>query len=237
MKKYYFLLVLLFSLKSWAQCDISLINSDAWTIVYTDSEWSADYLGEFAIDGDPDSIWHTGSGVSYPHEIQVDLGAEYPVSGIGILPRQSPPNAKAKDHEIFLSNDGISWLVQGGGTFNYVDDSDTALKQSTFHAIDARYLKIIGLSGYADDYMAIAELEVYQDLLCSPTGQNNQLITFEEITDKGTEDGPFEVIASSNYGLDLTFEIVSGPASVNNNIITLTGAPGVVELKAIQAGN
>ena len=100
MKKNYFLFVLLLSIQSWAQCDISLIDSNSWTVVYTDSEWSADYLGEFAIDGDPTSIWHTASGIPYPHEIQVDLGAEYPISGIGILPRQSPTNAKVKDHEI-----------------------------------------------------------------------------------------------------------------------------------------
>ena len=85
--------------------------------------------------------------------------------------------------------------------------------------------------------MGIAELEVYQDLVCSPTGQNNQLITFDEILDKGTEDDPFEVIASSNYGLDLTFEIVSGPAYINDNTITLTGDPGIVEVRALHAGN
>ena len=237
MKKIYFLVVLLSNIQLWAQCDILPVNSDSWSILYTDSEWSADYLGEFAIDGDPATIWHTGSGVPYPHEIQVDLGAEYPVSGIGILPRQNPTNAKVKAHEIFLSSDGINWLVQGGGVFNYSDENDIALKQSTFHAIEARYIKILGLSGYADDYMGIAELEVYQDLVCSPTGQNNQLITFDEILDKGTEDDPFEVIASSNYGLDLTFEIVSGPASINDNTITLTGDPGIVEVRALQAGN
>ena len=69
MKKKYFLFVLLLSIQSWAQCDISLIDSNSWTVVYTDSEWSADYLGEFAIDGDPTSIWHTASGIPYPHEI------------------------------------------------------------------------------------------------------------------------------------------------------------------------
>ena len=58
MKKNYFLFVLLLSIQSWAQCDISLIDSNSWTVVYTDSEWSADYLGEFAIDGDPASICH-----------------------------------------------------------------------------------------------------------------------------------------------------------------------------------
>ena len=39
--------VLLLSIQSWAQCDISPISSDSWTVVYTDSEWSAD--GYFAI--------------------------------------------------------------------------------------------------------------------------------------------------------------------------------------------
>jgi len=237
MKKFYFLFAFLMSLHLSAQCDLTSINNNPWSVIYTSSEWSADYLGEFAIDGDPSTIWHTGNGVPYPHEIQVDLGDVFPVSGIGMLPRQSPANAKASQHEIYLSTDGVSWKVQGGGTFFYSDQNDISLKQSTFHSIDAKYIKIVGLTGYTDDYMGIAELEVYQDLVCDPTGQDNQLITFEEILDKGSDDSPFDVFATANTGLDLTFEIVSGPASVSGNTVTLTGDPGIVEIKALQGGN
>ena len=237
MKKIYFLFVFFMSLHISAQCDLTLIDNSSWSVIYTDSEWSNDYSGDLAIDNDTGTLWHTGSGEVYPHEIHIDLGAVYPVSGIGMLPRQSPTNAKAEQHETYLSLDGVIWKIQGGGVFNYIDNNDTALKQSTFHSIDARYVKLVGLSGYSDDYMGIAELEVYQDLVCSPTGQNNQLITFEEILDKGTEDAPFDINATVNSGLNITFEIVSGPASINGNTVTLSGDPGIVEIKALQAGN
>lgn len=237
MKKIYLLIVFFISLQLSAQCDLTLIDNSSWSVIYTDSEWSADYQGDFAIDNDTATLWHTGSGVPYPHEIQIDLGASYPLSGIGILPRQAPTNAKVEQIEIYLSLDGTTWDVQGGEMFFYADENDIALRQSTFHSIDARYVKIVGLTGYSDDFMGIAELEVYQDLVCSPTGQNNQLITFEEILDKGTEDEPFEVNAYASSGLSVDYEIVSGPATVVGNIVTLTGDPGIVEIKAIQEGD
>ena len=84
MKKYYFLFVLLLSIQMAAQCDLTNINNGSWTVTYTDSEWSGDYVGENAIDGDPNTLRHSGQGVPYPHEIQIDLGANYPVSGIGM---------------------------------------------------------------------------------------------------------------------------------------------------------
>jgi len=237
MKNIYILLVLLLSFQLNAQCDITSIDNSSWVVTYTDSEWSGDYIGDYAIDGDINTLWHTGQGVPYPHEIHVDLGANYPVSGIGMLPRQNPTNAKAVDHEIYLSNDGTNWTIQGGGFFTYSGANDIDLKQSTFYSIDARYVRLVGLSGYADENMGIAELEIYQDLVCSPTGQTNQVISFDEILDHGTEDDPFDVFATSTSGLDVSFEIVSGPASVNGNTITLTGDAGIVEVKAEQAGD
>jgi hypothetical protein len=220
-----------------AQCDITPVANTLWTVTFTDSEWSIDYTGSLAIDGDTATLWHSGENVPYPHEIQVDLGANYPISGIGMLPRQSPTNAKALDHEVYLSNDGTNWTIQGGGTFMYVDGNDVSLKQSTFHSIDARYVRLVGLTGYNTSSMGVAELEVYQDLVCTPTGQNNQLITFEEIPDKGTESDPFDVTATSSAGLNVSYEIVSGPAVVNGNTITLTGSPGIVEVRAFQPGD
>ena len=237
MKKIYLLFVFFMSLHISAQCDLTLIDNSSWSVTYTDSEWSPDYSGDLAIDNDTATLWHSGQGLAYPHEIQIDLGAVYPVSGIGMLPRQSPTNAKAEQHEIYLSTDGVTWEIEGGGVFSFIDNNDIGLKQSTFQSIDARYVKLVGLTGYSDENMGIAELEVYQDLVCSPTGQNNQLISFEEIFDKGTEDDPFDIIASASTGLDLTFEIVSGPASISGTTVTLTGSPGIVEIKALQAGN
>ena len=64
-----------------------------------------------------------------------------------------------------------------------------------------------------------------------------QTITFNPIADKLTTEGPFAVAGSATSGLPVTFSILSGPASINNNIITLSGQEGTVIIKASQVGN
>lgn len=64
-----------------------------------------------------------------------------------------------------------------------------------------------------------------------------QAISFPQIPPHLTSDAPFELQATATSGLTVLFEVVSGPATVNGNILTLTGAPGEVTIKATQPGN
>ncbi|WP_178372175.1 MBG domain-containing protein [Chitinophaga jiangningensis] len=64
--------------------------------------------------------------------------------------------------------------------------------------------------------------------------QAQQTMSFPPITDKTYGDAAFTPSASVNTGLPLVFT-VSGPATVNNNIITITGA-GTITVTATQAG-
>jgi len=64
-----------------------------------------------------------------------------------------------------------------------------------------------------------------------------QYITFNPLPDHLSTDAPFEVNAISNQGLDIVFEISSGPASIEGNLITLTGEAGMVSVTASQPGN
>lgn len=72
----------------------------------------------------------------------------------------------------------------------------------------------------------------------SSSGSNaaKQTLIFNEITDKTFGATPFTISATASSGLPITFSIVSGPATISGNIITLTGA-GIVVVKASQAGN
>ena len=54
--------------------------------------------------------------------------------------------------------------------------------------------------------------------------------------DKATTDGPFDISATVDTGFELSYE-VSGPASVNDNTITLNGTEGEVTVTVSQAGN
>ncbi|MDX2283207.1 MAG: PKD domain-containing protein [Bacteroidia bacterium] len=65
----------------------------------------------------------------------------------------------------------------------------------------------------------------------------NQTIAFDAIPNKLTTDAPFAVNAAATSGLPASFSIVSGPATVSGNTVTLTGGPGTVTVRASQAGN
>ncbi len=64
----------------------------------------------------------------------------------------------------------------------------------------------------------------------------SQTISFTPITNKNYGDAPFTVSASSSAGLGINYSIVSGPAYVSGNTVTITGA-GTVTVKASQPGN
>lgn len=50
-------------------------------------------------------------------------------------------------------------------------------------------------------------------------------------------DPPFAVTATASSGLTCTLSILSGPATILNGVVTLTGALGDVVIRATQAGN
>jgi beta-galactosidase len=84
------------------------ISHQGWKILYVDSEenFSEGDLAENAIDGDPDSFWHTlwsAPHTSHPHTLVVDLGSAHELSGLRLLPRQDSPHGRIKDYRLYLS--------------------------------------------------------------------------------------------------------------------------------------
>ncbi|MDX1907802.1 MAG: PKD domain-containing protein [Bacteroidia bacterium] len=74
------------------------------------------------------------------------------------------------------------------------------------------------------------------DLLFAAPVQS-QTITFGPITDKPINAAPFALTATASSGLPVSFSVVSGPATVNGNTVTLSGQAGTVVIRASQAGN
>jgi hypothetical protein len=65
----------------------------------------------------------------------------------------------------------------------------------------------------------------------------DQTITIDPIADKEITDGVFDVVASSNKGLTLTYAIESGPATISGSTVTLDGTTGTVVVEANQVGD
>ncbi len=253
MKHKYLLLSVLFITFYWtqAQCTDAAIDRASWTIHSFDTE---ETNGEgannghaiHAIDDDINTFWHTkwqNYTSTFPHFIAVDMGESHPINGISLMTRNDGSTAKPKAYEVYLSQDGENWsVIQAMGEFMY-DNVNAAGQEAgiSFGAVDARYFKIVFNSNYSNNaHIAIAELyatEISGGSDCVATGQNNQVMTFDPIEKKYSTDPPFELVAEANTGLPVTFSVVSGPATVSGNTVTLTGDAGIVTVKAEQVGN
>lgn len=66
---------------------------------------------------------------------------------------------------------------------------------------------------------------------------NMQYINMVDIPKQLTINEPYTLEATATSGLPVSFEMISGPATIEGNTLTLTGETGTVSLKATQAGN
>ncbi len=191
-----------------------------------------------AIDSDTTTFWATGNNPPLPAYLEIDLAQNYDINGFSILPKTISNNNKPLGYELYLSNNGTNWgAPETTGIMSWSGNNDLGKKEFFFGAISARYARIVFLSGTAsNNNIQTSEIEIYESSSV-PTGQVNQTLTFNNVANKYSTDAPFVVASNSSSGLPITYTVVSGPASVNGNNVTLTGAPGVVTVKAEQLGN
>ena len=138
------------------------IPNGNWTCV-ADSEEPA-YECENAIDGNPNTIWHTpwsSDEPPHPHWIEIDLGSEYNVCGFRYLPRQGRfLNGTFGDYEFYVSDDGIHWnRPVANGTFACNHD----LKGVEFTPKYGRYVRLKANSECnANPWTSVAEFTVLE---------------------------------------------------------------------------
>ena len=87
------------------------IPQSGWTLLYTDSEETQGEDGHArnAFDDSAATIWHTqytGTAPAHPHEIQIDLGATYALTGFRYLPRQDKDDhGMVAQYQFYASTD------------------------------------------------------------------------------------------------------------------------------------
>jgi hypothetical protein len=141
-----------------------LIGTADWTLKFVDSEEvvASRDAAINAFDDDPNTIWHTqwsGSTAAGPHEIQIDLGMSYAVSGFRYLPRQDGgTNGRIARYEFYVSADGVNWgSPVAAGTFA----NDALEKEVLLATKTGRYIRLRALSEVAGRvFTSMAELSV-----------------------------------------------------------------------------
>lgn len=193
-----------------------------------------------AFDGDSTTWWalNATTGVILPAILEVDLGAVYDVSGFTYHPNPANATNKALDYEIYVSSDGVNWgTPQAQDYFPWVNNTDKSQQHIFFSSVSGRYVRLIynESRNTSNGNIHTGELWFYEG--DPATGQINQIMSFDGIDQKYATDNPFTLSASSSSGLAITYSVVSGPATISGNTLTLDGVGGTVVVKAEQVGD
>ena len=144
--------------------ETSAIPKNSWTIISVDSEDTAS--GEIAlnaIDGDANTVWSSqwnGGNPGFPHEIQIDLGSVFNITGFSYIPRQSSSNGRISNYEFYISNDGSNWDEAVASGF-WKDDKNE--KKVVINLKSGRYIRLIANAEVSGNpWASIAELNVFR---------------------------------------------------------------------------
>ncbi|MGA2001516.1 MAG: discoidin domain-containing protein [Terriglobales bacterium] len=145
---------------------LARIQQSGWHVVFVDSQATdcGNYGATNAFDGNPATMWLTewchGSPAP-PHEIQIDLGASYTISGFQYLPRQDGSNGNVANYEFYVSADGANWGAAVASGTLIATPSDLTQKQVTFTGVVGRYVRFRAMSEvHGGPWTALAELNV-----------------------------------------------------------------------------
>lgn len=121
----------------------------ALKVVKADSEETSGEDGKAAnaVDGDPNTFWHTqwqDASPPCPHEIIIELTPPSTIKGFTYLPRQDEgENGTIKDYEFYVSNDGQAF---GQPVAKGAFENSKELKSVTFSPQPCRFVKLKALS-------------------------------------------------------------------------------------------
>jgi len=140
-------------------------NKKAWKVFSSNSSMP-DSKPWKAIDGKPNTIWHTEwrpKKPKHPHHISIDLGKELEIHGFSYLTRQDKTmNGTINEYEFYISNDKKKWgEPASAGVFEDIK-YDKGLQVVYFDKmIKGRYIKLVAKSEILNQpFACCAEINV-----------------------------------------------------------------------------
>ena len=118
------------------------------------------------------------------------------------------------------------WIQMAGCTNVCMNLTPGSGDKNDYHVWDGLFFHSQGGTGGFDNLLVRQQ----------PDG-NAQLIEMADIPNQLIFNEPITLMATASSGLPVSFEMMEGPATINDNVLTLTGETGVVKLKATQAGD
>jgi galactose oxidase len=115
-----------------------------WTASVDSQDTAGGHPASNVLDGDTATMWQTGSGVGFPHELTVDMHRTNLVSGLSYLGRQDgKADGNVGEFRIETSLDGVNWSAPVA-TGAFADSS--AAQTVGFAPALARYARLTALN-------------------------------------------------------------------------------------------
>lgn len=145
---------------TWAAYDDNVyVPNNDWQVISVSSEQnSTTFSSSNVFDNNVNTIWNTNytNGIdSYPHEMIIDLGNNYDISGFMCVPRQDRSPNVISDFQLYLSTDGENWgKPVASGRMSYWSELYFPVK-------NAKYMKLVGRSDiFGTRFASAAELRL-----------------------------------------------------------------------------
>lgn len=143
-----------------------------WSLHYVDSEELGveNRAGINAFDGNASTFWHTewkDTDPPHPHEIQIDLGKIYSITGFRYSPRQDGnSHGRVAQYEFYVSINGSDW---GDPVATGVFPNNTTDQEVTFSSVIGKFIKLRALSEVSDyPWTTVAEINVLATAIDKP---------------------------------------------------------------------
>ncbi|MDY5584349.1 MAG: glycoside hydrolase N-terminal domain-containing protein [Arcanobacterium sp.] len=180
---------------------------------------------EKAVDGNPETHWHSEWTATFPHWITVELPEKTEICGYVYTARTigGNKNGRVKRYEISISDDGTNWSEPVAvGEFTI-----SATPQVVPMDVSAKYVRLTGLSAHepGPTNMTVAEIQ----LLERPTPRPTAVIPVEPSWDDEASTytvTPVEGVIYSIDGVDITSSepvVVAAPAEVTIEARAVSG--------------
>lgn len=147
----------------WFGLGVGGSDKSKWRVVSFSDQQSSEGAAADAIDGDPETYWHTQydpTTIKHPHEIVIDLGDSLEITGFTALPRQDGGvNGRIRKYEFYASSDTKNW-GKPVATGEFTNSREVA-RVRWDGIVTARYVKLVALSEWnGGPWTSLAEFDV-----------------------------------------------------------------------------
>ncbi|WP_223552184.1 alpha-L-fucosidase [Aestuariivivens sp. NBU2969] len=134
-----------------------------WKVVSFSAEQDH-HEAALAVDGDPQTYWHTQWGDNpppNPHDIVIDLGEQLNLIGFTYLPRNDGLGGISKNYKFEVSLDGENWEIAKKGEFGNIKNNPVNQMIFFDEPYDAKFIRFTSLGNInGDAYLSMAELGI-----------------------------------------------------------------------------